>query len=104
VEHYQKTLGEPAFSSDSGRYRVISLNSMLLDDQTVGLDAQGSRNGAGIAAVCLALFVSVMGKIMAKGLGQDVSKVAEPKRRLRLPGFVAFLLGPKENQDGQVKD
>jgi hypothetical protein len=45
-----------------------------------------------------------MEKIVAKGLGQDVSKLADQKEQLLLPGFVALLLAPKENQDGQVKD
>ena len=45
-----------------------------------------------------------MEKIVAKGLGRDVSKLAEQKKQLLLPGFVALLLGPKENRDGQVKD
>jgi hypothetical protein len=63
-----------------------------------------SANGSGIVAASLALFVFVMEKIVAKGLGQDVSKLAEQKRRLLLPGFLALLPGPKENQDGQVKD
>jgi len=67
---------------------------------TLGLGAEGSRNGSGVAGVSMAWLLFVMEQLLARTRGQNVSELAGQKKRLLLWRMLALLPGSRENQDG----